>query len=136
MIVDTSALIAITSTEEEWEALRSALFSEPALVPAPVIVEFNLVTSLSGNAPNAPAQRLLSRALSRSVTIEPFTAEDAALSVEAHRLYGRGNGRGGKLNMLDVMVYCTAKRLGRPILCTGRDFASTDAAIHPASRGW
>lgn len=38
--------------------------------------------------------------------------------------------------MLDVMVYCLARRLGRPILCTGRDFAATDAAIHPASRTW
>lgn len=136
MIVDTSALIAIASNEEGWEALRSALFGEPALLPAPVIVEFNLVTSVSGNAPDVPAQRLLSSALSRSVAVHPFTAEDAALSIDAHRVYGRGNGRGGKLNMLDIVVYCMAKRLDRPILCTGRDFASTDARIHPGSRGW
>jgi ribonuclease VapC len=136
VIVDTSALIAIASNEEGWEALRSALFSEPALLPAPVIVEFNLVTSVSGNAPDVAAQGLLSRALSRSVAVAPFTAEDADLSIEAHRLYGRGNGRAGKLNMLDIMVYCMAKRLDRPILCTGRDFASTDARIQSGSRGW
>jgi ribonuclease VapC len=57
-------------------------------------------------------------------------------TAEAHRLHGLGNGRGGRLNMLDAMVYCGAKRLKRLILCTGRDFASTDAAIHPASRNW
>ena len=47
-----------------------------------------------------------------------------------------GNSKGGKLNLLDLMVYAVAKRTGRPILCTGRDFASTDADIHPASRQW
>ena len=47
-----------------------------------------------------------------------------------------GNSKGGKLNLLDLMVYAVAKRTGRPILCTGRDFASADADIHPASRQW
>jgi ribonuclease VapC len=136
VIVDTSALVAIAENEEGWLALREALVSEAAYIPAPVIVEFNLVTSTNQNAPNESAQGLLRLALKRSVRIEPFSGEDAGLSIEAHRLYGRGNGRGGKLNMLDIMVYCMAKRLDRPILCTGRDFASTDASIHPASRGW
>jgi ribonuclease VapC len=137
VIVDSSALIAITSGEEGWQLLRAALFSEPALIPAPVLVEFNIVSSLGRNESNAAAQRFLSRTLSRgSVSVEPFTIEDSTLSVEAHRLYGRGNGRSGKLNILDIMVYCMAKRLDRPILCTGRDFASTDARIHLGSRGW
>lgn len=136
MIVDTSALVAITENEEGWLALREVLVSEAALIPAPVIVEFNLVTSINQNAPNEAAQGLLRLAFTRSVRVEPFSVEDADLSIEAHRLYGRGNGKGGELNMLDVMVYCMAKRLDRPILCTGRDFATTDARIHPASRGW
>lgn len=134
MIVDTSALIAIISNEEGWEDLRAALLGEPALVPAPVIVELALVSSRDRNEPNRSAQALLDLALSYSAAVEPFSAEDAALSVEAHRLYGRGNGSGGKLNMLDIMVYCMAKRRNRAILCTGRDFVSTDASIHPASR--
>lgn len=136
MIVDTSALIAIASEEEGWQALRTALLSEPALIPSPVLVEFNLVTSREGNAPDEAAQEMLNHLLVTWATTIPFTTEDAALSVEARRLYGRGNGRGGKLNMLDIMVYCMAKRLDRPILCTGRDFAATDARIHPGSRGW
>ena len=58
----------------------------------------------------------------------------ARLSVEANIRYGSGNGKGGKLNLLDLMVYAAAKALDMPILCTGYDFMSTDAKIHPASR--
>ena len=136
MIVDTSALIAVHLRENGWEPLRDALVEEEALVPAPVIVEFNLVTSLPANDPDPDAGVLLSKFLTRSCRVCAFSDDDAAMSAEAHRLHGRGNGRGGKLNMLDVMVYCMAKRHGRPILCTGRDFSSTDARIHPASRPW
>jgi ribonuclease VapC len=46
------------------------------------------------------------------------------------------NGRGGRLNLLDLMVYAAARRTGLPILCTGADFAASGAAVHPASRGW
>jgi ribonuclease VapC len=136
LIVDTSALIAILRGEEGDEALGEALRRGTRLLPAPVVTEFNLVTSRVGNNPNPEAQFMLLRLLASGCRPIGYSEEDAALSVEAHRLYGRGNGRGGKLNLLDVMVYCMARRLGRPILCTGRDFASTDAAIHPASRGW
>lgn len=136
MIVDTSALVAVHLREEGWESLRDALGDEEALVPAPVVVEFNLVTSLPANDPDPDAGILISKFLARSCRVCPFSEEDADLSAEAHRIHGRGNGRGGRLNMLDVMVYCMAQRLGRPILCAGRDFASTDALIHPASRSW
>lgn len=111
-----------------------ALADQEAVIPAPVIVEFRLITSLSSNDPDPDAGILLSALLSRSCRVGSFSHEDADLSIEAHRLYGRGNDRGGKLNLLDLMVYCMARRLGRPILCTGRDFTSTDASIHPASR--
>jgi ribonuclease VapC len=134
VIVDTSSLMAITRREDGWEALTRALEQRPALIPAPVVVEFALVTSSPTNLPGPVAQRFLARVIASGVTVEPFAEADAALAVEAHRLYGRGSGSGAKLNMLDIMVYCMAKRLNRPILCTGRDFASTDASIHPASR--
>ncbi len=60
--------------------------------------------------------------------------EDAHLAEAANEAHGTGNHRGGTLNLLDLMVYGMAKRTGRPILCTGRDFAATGIAIHPASR--
>jgi ribonuclease VapC len=134
LIVDTSALVAMVALEEGHERLRSAIVTEDNLIPAPVLVEFHLVTSRAGNAPNPNAQSFLATLLGQRSQIESFSTDDASLAPEAHRQHGRGSGSGGKLNMLDVMVYCMAKRRGRPILCTGRDFVSTDISIHPASR--
>lgn len=61
--------------------------------------------------------------------------EDVALAaIVGNERYGSGNGSGGLLNLLDLMVYGAAIETGLPILCTGNDFAATDAMIHPASR--
>ena len=58
----------------------------------------------------------------------------ARIAAGSHARYGKGNGRGGLLNILDLMVYATAKDRGLSLLFTGRDFISTDVAVHPASR--
>lgn len=134
MIVDTSALVAVTYREPEYEAIREALLAEPGWIPAPVLVEFHRVTSLADNMPNHEAAAVIATALASMIEIAPFDSVIAEAAVAANSSYGSGNGRGGKLNMLDLMVYGAAKTTGRPILCTGKDFASTDAAIHPASR--
>jgi len=136
LIVDTSALVAIVALEEGRARLNAAIVGEDNVIPAPVVVEFGLVTSLAGNAPNPDAQAFLATLLAQRSRTESFSGDDARLAAEAHREHGRGNGRGGQLNMLDLMVYCMARRLDRPVLCTGRDFASTDIPIHPASRNW
>jgi ribonuclease VapC len=134
LIVDTSALIAIVALEEGHEGLNAALVHEDNVIPAPVLVEFHLVTSREGNAPNPDAQLFIATLLGQRSRVESFSAEDAALAPEAHQRHGRGSGLGGKLNILDVMVYCMARRLGRPILCAGRDFVPTGIMIHPKSR--
>lgn len=134
MIVDTSALIAVVRLEAGYEALREALIFESSLLPAPALVEFARVTAVQSNQASKTAGAVVQRLLSRSMRVEAFTAEDGAIAAAANEAWGTGNGRGGPLNMLDLMVYAVAKRTGRPILCTGRDFTATDAAIHPASR--
>ena len=134
MIVDTSALVAVLYREYGYQALRSALYADEGWVPATVLVEFERVVALEGNAPNQQAKRLIALLLKRRIRIAALTEAAALAAVGANRTYGSGNGRGGKLNMLDLMVYGMATVERRPILCTGADFASTDAAIHPASR--
>ena len=134
MIVDTSALIAIAADEEGSDLLKDAVESG-GRVPAPALVEFGRVVTARGSR-EAPAEQAILRQLLVRLEVEPFTAEDARLAAAANARFGAGNGRGGSLNLLDLMVYSTAKRLSSPILCTGRDFAATDAAIHPASRIW
>ena len=136
MIVDTSALVAIAYREPAYEAMREALLSETGIIPAPVIIEFHRVTKLAGNAINPAAEAIVDLALENAITIGPFDRMAADAAVAANQPYGKGNDRGGLLNMLDLMVYGMAKARDLPILCTGRDFASTDATLHPASRNW
>lgn len=136
MIVDTSSLVAISLKETGFEVLFDALFGQEAVIPAPVAVEFHRVTAFKGNVRDPDADRLIAHLLEEGAVIRAFDAEDARAAVTANEIFGSGNGRGGVLNMLDLMVYGMAKRLGLPILCTGKDFAATDIAIHPASRSW
>jgi ribonuclease VapC len=134
VIVDTSALVAITREERHAEQLAQALIHGTGIIPAPVIVEFHRVTKILGNALNPVSVRLIETLKARGFTVHPFDETAAQLASAANATYGSGNGTGGKLNMLDLMVYGTAMALDLPILCTGKDFAATDVALHPASR--
>jgi ribonuclease VapC len=134
VIIDTSALVAILAQEPGHLLLRTAIAEGPARIPAPVVVEFHRVAAVRGAEGQARAARLLSAITSHGGSILPFSAEAAAIAAAAIPRHGTGNGRGGTLNLLDLMVYGMAQALRAPILCTGRDFAATDAHIHPASR--
>lgn len=134
MIVDTSALVAIAQREPGSERLAQAI-AEGGLVPAPVLVEFQRVVTGRGADPAPGAQSVLEQLLVK-LAVEPFTAEDAEIAAAANLEHGAGNGRGGRLNLLDLMVYAVARRTGLPILCTGAEFAASGASVHSASRGW
>jgi ribonuclease VapC len=136
LIVDTSALVAIVYEEDGTEALLAALSAFPSKVvlPAPVILELHRVTSVPGNVPFSVASDLLNRLQSGGAQILAFNQAMAEAAVSANTQFGSGNGKGGVLNLLDLMVYAMAKTLDLPILCTGNDFRATDAEIHPASR--
>ena len=105
-----------------------------ALIPTPVLFEYHRVTSLKANVPNPVALELQAKLLSLGVRLLPFDAAMAMQAADMNARYGSGNERGGLLNLLDLMVIAAAKAFDLPILCTGKDFASTDARIHPASR--
>lgn len=134
MIVDTSALVAVLWRERGYEPLRDALLSQPGRLPAPARVELERVIAGTREDAGADADALLAELAERDFALLPFTPEHAQVAKTANARFGLGNGRGGTLNMLDLMVYACAKVERRPILCAGRDFRATDAAIHPASR--
>ena len=134
MIVDTSALAAIALGEPNWEALTKAIIAWPGIVPAPVLVELRLALAKHGKSAVDAAFALVENEVMRGMVIAPFEERHAALVAPAFARFGKGNGRGGVLNFGDLMVYAVAKDRGEPVLCTGRDFSSTDLAIHPASR--
>ncbi len=135
MIVDTSALVAAAIDEPGSAKLRQAMLAGDR-VPAPVLVEYRRVVTIRGARPAPAAEAFLQDLLDAELAVEPFTREDADLAVAANNEHGAGNGRGGRLNFGDLMVYAVARRLALPILCTGTDFASTGIEIHQSSRGW
>lgn len=134
MIVDTSALVAVAYREDGATALLDALLTEAGLLIAPVVVEFCRVTALALNRPNPAADALLAELIAARIVAAPLDMAAADAAIAANRRYGSGGGLGGRLNLLDLMVYGAAKVSDLPILCTGKDFAKTDIAIHPASR--
>lgn len=134
MIVDTSALVAIMTEEAGHMALRLAIADGQAAIPAPVVVELHKVAMSRGAEALDRAIRLLAAITDHGASIVPLSADAARLAAAAIPRFGTGNGVGGTLNLTDLMVYGTAMALRLPILCTGRDFAATDAPLHPASR--
>ena len=134
MIVDTSALVAVLRAEEGADAIIRALFSERGFIPAPVIFEFHRVTSERFNEPSRPALDLLAQVLAQDVGIIALTDAECDHAADLNQRLGSGNERGGKLNMLDLMVFAVAMVRGLPILCTGVDFLAANAPLHPASR--
>lgn len=134
MIVDTSALVASLYGEAGADRIDQALLAGTGLLPAPVVVELHRVTSDDANLPDPDIVQLVEKLIAGGYQILPFDEDMTRISVEANVHYGSGNGRGGRLNMLDLMVYAAAKARDMPILCTGNDFSLTDAKIHPASR--
>jgi ribonuclease VapC len=134
MIVDTSALIAILTGEAGAAQLSDALEAESALLPAPAQLEFMRVAAGSRLRLREVAADLFAEWEVGGLTIVRFDAGHARIAVEANARYGLGNGHGGRLNLLDLMVYAVAKERGERLLCTGKDFAATDLELHAASR--
>lgn len=132
MIVDTSALVAILLQEPHAQVLDMALLGEPGLLPAPALVEFMHLAHGRLRPWLTDAENMLSQIYADTIALEQFIGDDAQYAAQIIPRYGKGNG--GPLNLVDLMVYAVHKRTGLPILCTGRDFADTDAVLHPASR--
>ncbi|MEO0500816.1 MAG: type II toxin-antitoxin system VapC family toxin [Pseudomonadota bacterium] len=134
MIVDTSALMATLIEEDGFAEIVAALRREVARIPTPVLAEFFVVAAGRSEIHANKARLLIEMFLANGGRMVTFSLEHARAIPEARDLYGKGNGRGGKLNLLDLMVYAVAKVEDEPLLCTGRDFAATDMILHPASR--
>ena len=134
MIVDTSALIAILLGEQGRDAILDALDGETAFLPAPALAEYWAVAGGSRVDALDIARQLMAEWRDGGLTVLPFTQDHAARVLEAIPAYGKGNGRGGTLNLLDLMVYAVAKERVEPLLCAGKDFAATDLELHAASQ--
>jgi ribonuclease VapC len=127
MILDTSALVAVFLKEPGADELVAKLgAAETVAIGAPSLVEAGIVlTARVGDG----AQALLTQFPTEfGIVTLPFGDEHWRASVDAYRRFAKGRHKAG-LNFGDRMSYATAKLAGQPLLCTGRDFRSTDAAL-------
>ena len=127
MIVDSSALVAILLREDGHEDLIGKLSG--AAVPgiaAPTLVEAGIVLSARlGRS----AERLLAQFVAESgLTVVSFGDAHWRVAVDAFVRFGKGR-HPAALNFGDCISYATAKLADAPLLCTGRDFARTDARL-------
>jgi len=125
LVLDTSAIIAILKEEPEAQHFAEVIEAADSLsISAASWLEASIVIGAFHSPKlNARLDELLSEA---TVTIEPFTVEQAQIARQAYRDYGRGSGHSANLNFGDCFAYALARTKRQPLLYKGDDFRHTD----------
>lgn len=127
MILDTSAIIAILLAEPGSAQLRAKI--ETSAFPGvgtPTLTETGVV--LAGRIRSGWVEALENFLDELGVGIIPFGDRHWREAIIAYRRFGKGWHPAG-LNFGDCFSYAVARLAGRPLLCTGRDFARTDLQL-------
>ncbi|MDQ3442145.1 MAG: type II toxin-antitoxin system VapC family toxin [Chloroflexota bacterium] len=127
MIVDTSAIVAIASNEEDADRLLATLLT----AALPRISAGNLLETymVIDRRRNPIATALLEQIMARiALTVEPVTAEQVEIARDAFRRFGKGSGHPARLNYGDCFAYALARFHDEPLLFVGNDFPQTDIA--------
>ena len=126
MVIDTSAIVAILFDEPGAESVALAIASAPRrLLSAAGRVELTLV--VEGRKGEEGRRKIAEFFAEIAIEIAPVTIEQAKIACEAFRRYGKGR-HPAALNFGDCFAYALGRATGEPLLCTGADFARTDAA--------
>jgi ribonuclease VapC len=125
MIVDTSALIAISRQEPDARALADAIDgAEQARISAGTLFEAFIVVDRAEDRTIPRRFDTLCRRI--ALDIVPFDEAQARIAREAYRDFGRGSGHPARLNFGDCFAYALAKAKDEPLLYKGTDFGLTD----------
>ncbi|MTJ51126.1 type II toxin-antitoxin system VapC family toxin [Dolichospermum sp. UHCC 0259] len=124
MVIDTSAIMAIIYAEPEELIFIELINESPdCLLSSPGYVEASIVLGTKHDQQGVENLNLLIAAL--SITIVPFTLEQAQLASAAFLKFGKGR-HPAKLNMGDCFSYALTKSTNQPLLFKGNDFIYTD----------
>jgi ribonuclease VapC len=128
VIVDSSAIVAILLLEDEATAFSKQIeWADQLAISVATMVEVSIVMLRRTRDPLV--FRDIDRVILESgMSVESMTATDADVAREAFARYGKGR-HPAALNFGDCFTYALARRIGRPILCKGSDFALTDARV-------
>jgi ribonuclease VapC len=130
IVVDTSALVAITEREPEWLDFLGVLERAEAAYISPMnYVETGVVLIMRRRISDP---RALDRWL---LTLQISVRDDLLLGpmvLQAYLAFGKG-AHPASLNLADCFAYALARRLDAPLLYKGDDFALTDvrSALQP-----
>lgn len=125
MIVDSSALVAMLTNEEDGDVLSRVLDGPEAIrISAASYLETSIVIDAHRDA--ALSALLDDTILDSEIVIEPVTVEQARIARQAYRDYGKGSGHRANLNFGDCFSYALARDKREPILYKGDDFVHTD----------
>src|SRR5215475_4040009 len=114
MVVETSAVLAILLEEPEAAEFAQLIEDDPApLISAASVVEAGIVL-ISRHGPDA-RDDLRDFLAQGGLQVEPVTAEQAELALEAYQRYGKGRHRAG-LNFGDCFAYALCKATSQPLL--------------------
>ena len=124
MIVDTSALVAITFAEPGYQELVAKLAKAPSAgIGTPTLAETGVVLAARlGYDSRDLVIRLLDEF---SIEEIPFGDRHWREAVDAYLRFGRGRHK-ARLNFGDCLTYAVARLANEPLLFVGDDFPETD----------
>ncbi|MCV7170828.1 type II toxin-antitoxin system VapC family toxin [Mycobacterium manitobense] len=127
MIVDTSAIVAILTDEEDAATYAHAIAAARVRrLSAASYLECGIVIDQHRDP-------VISRSLDELLAeaeffIEPVTEHHARLARQAYSDFGRGSGHPAGLNFGDCLSYALALETREPLLWKGNDFGHTGIA--------
>jgi len=131
MVLDSSAVLAILNSEPQRGPFIAALDADPVRLLS--VASFTECSIVINARYGADGLRDLDQFVARaSIQLEPVDVEQAYVARDAWQRFGKGRHQAA-LNFGDCFSYALAFVTGEPLLATGRDFAQTDVALHPAS---
>jgi ribonuclease VapC len=127
MVLDTSAIIAAITNEQDGSRFRAAMLgAESLLISSVAVLETRLVLfARLGLDAVGLFDELLENA---GIVVVPFD-DEMARAFDAFRRFGKGQGHAAQLNIVDCAVYALAKVRSQPLLFKGDDRTDIDSAL-------
>jgi len=130
MFVDSSAIVAILTGEDDADLLADRIEKAPAPVTSPIaLFEATLGICRKRHMTVEEARADLHEFLELAgIRVDAISPEDADLALLAFSRYGKGRGHPAQLNMGDCFAYAVAAGRNISLLYKGNDFSHTDMA--------
>ena len=127
MIVDSSALVAITFRESGHAELIAKMAAAPSAgIGTPTLAETGLV--LGWRLQQDPRDLLVRMLNEFGIEEVPFGEAHWREAVAAYQRFGKGRHK-AQLNFGDCLTYAVARLADEPLLFTGTDFTETDLKL-------